>query len=89
MSLAETGILSTVLEFMTTNITGSLFITLVFLFFLFFLIMLGGGLEPFIVVLIAMPLILVLMIITAEFLIIGITLFLLLAGYLAVNFFLR
>jgi hypothetical protein len=62
---------------------------LIFLFFLFFLIMLGAGLEPFIIVLVAMPLILVLMVLTGEFLIIGITLFLLLAGYLAVNFFLR
>lgn len=82
------GILGVILDQLTTNVTGDLFLTLLFVFLAAFLVFLGYGLPLEINLFILMPVLIVLMSFYGNFVLIGIVIFLLLAGIIARNFFL-
>lgn len=81
--------LGVIIEQMTTNISGDITLTLIYLFVLLTLVVIGVGLPVEIAFFVVLPALIVLMAASGEFVLVGLLIFFFLAAVLAKTFFLR
>lgn len=83
------GLLGVIIEQFSTNISGDLNLTIFYGFMMLFLITLGVGLPSEISIFVILPLLIVLMAFSGQFVLVGLLVFFFIAAVLAKTFFLR